>query len=810
MLKLKGLSGRTLVLIYTTFVMCVFAIASVVILGRESRHAIDYLQTTGSNLELQAAKLFVEEYLDNAKARVKLASSNKDIVNFLEGKQNINLDSTLHLYEGDTRSVLFAVFNADREVLFEDKFRHPSRANEIRIYDEMTRLASNMITPAPVYLLHNDTDHICIKIFMPIMSKGRFVGMVFGETPVDYDELFGELIDPNERWYALTQGNVSEYVTQNGLGAWLVNATPVATAGLTLMQGINPESLELQLDSFMSHIYNAITIVMVVSFLLVMFAGNKVLVNPHKELEISQKELAEKNSELILQERESKLLAMVVKAARDAVVITDKHGAIEWVNRAFEEMTGYALVSVKGKKPGHFLQGENTDPQTTQRIADSLSKGLPIKAEILNYDSQGKEYWVDIDITPISDEHGVIDRYIAIERDVTEYKKLESKLTTTAKEANAANEAKSAFLATMSHEIRTPMNGVLGLTQILEKEITDPKHREALQLILGSGNHLISILNDILDISKIENKALVLEHTQFKMQEILAPVNNTYQSLCSEKGLLFEVHDKTDPDTQFVGDQVRLRQILLNLVGNALKFTQKGSISVVVSNNAEGQCELRVKDTGIGISPERIDSVFETFEQAETSTTRQFGGTGLGLSIVKSLTLLMGGKINVNSEVGIGSTFSVQIPLAAIKSKVDDVPTTDLVDADYSIYKVLLVDDNAINRIVAAKFCQSLNIEVDSCANGAECLEMFDPSKYNLIILDNHMPVMNGPSAASEIRAKYGDSVLIFGWTADVISENRQEFLDSGVNTVIAKPLIKKDFEHALLTYLKDIQSRST
>jgi CheY-like chemotaxis protein len=200
--------------------------------------------------------------------------------------------------------------------------------------------------------------------------------------------------------------------------------------------------------------------------------------------------------------------------------------------------------------------------------------------------------------------------------------------------------------------------------------------------------------------------------------------------------------------------------------------------------------------------------VFEKFEQAETSTTRQFGGTGLGLSIVKSLTLLMGGQIKVNSEVGVGSAFSVQIPLPAIKNKVDDELSIDPIDADFSVYRVLLVDDNAINRIVAAKFCQSLNIEVESCANGAECLEMFDPNKYNLIILDNHMPVMNGPSAASEIREKYGDGVLIFGWTADVISENRQEFLDSGVNTVIAKPLIKKDFEKALLTHLKDIQSR--
>lgn len=172
------------------------------------------------------------------------------------------------------------------------------------------------------------------------------------------------------------------------------------------MQGVNPNSLQLQSDNFMSHIYNAIAVVMGVSFLLVLFAGNKVLVNPHRELEISQKELAEKNGELILQERESKLLATVVKAARDAVVITDKHGAIEWVNRAFEEMTGYALVSVQGKIPGHFLQGENTDPETKKRIAESLSKGLPIKTEILNYDSQGNEYWVDIDITPISDENG--------------------------------------------------------------------------------------------------------------------------------------------------------------------------------------------------------------------------------------------------------------------------------------------------------------------------------------------------------------------------------------------------------------------
>ncbi|WP_394151929.1 ATP-binding protein [Vibrio maritimus] len=803
---LKGLSGRTLVFIYTVFVICAFTVASIVILGRESKHAIDYLQNSGTKLELQAAKLFVEEYLDNAKARVKLASSNNDIIALLEGKREVNIDATLHRYEGDSRSVLFAVFNKERTVLFEDKFRHPSRANEIRIFDSMKQQASDLITPPPVYLLHNDTDHICIKIFMPVMSEGRFIGMVFGETPVDYDELFGDLIDPKERWYALTQGSVSDYINQNNLDSWLVNNTQIATAGLTLMQGINPDFLKLQSDSFMSYIYDAIAVVMGISFLFVLFAGNKVLVNPHRELEISQKELATKNSELIERERESKILATVVKAARDAVVITDRHGAIEWVNRAFEEMTGYALESVQGKKPGQFLQGDKTDANTVIRIAKSLSQGLPIKAEILNYDSKGNEYWVDIDITPITDQGGAIDRFIAIERDVTEYKKLESKLMATAKEANAANEAKSAFLATMSHEIRTPMNGVLGLTQILEKEITDPKHREALQLILSSGNHLISILNDILDISKIENQALVLEHSHFKMQEILSPVNNTYQSLCSEKGLLFEIVDNTDPNKQFIGDQVRLRQILLNLVGNALKFTQKGRITVTVSTPLQGECELTVQDTGIGIAPDRIDSVFEKFEQAETSTTRQFGGTGLGLSIVKSLTLLMGGEINVSSQLGMGSTFTVKLPLSSIVEQSEQLSRLDPINADFSVYKVLLVDDNAINRIVAGKFCQSLSIDVESCSNGAECLEMFDPSKFNLVILDNHMPVMNGPTTAAELRRKYGDSILIFGWTADVISENKQEFLDSGVNTVIAKPLVKKDFEEALLSYLDKLE----
>ncbi|WP_252014684.1 ATP-binding protein [Vibrio sp. SCSIO 43140] len=801
-MMLKGLSGKTLVLIYTIFVICVFTIASIGILGREAQSAISSLQNSGTKLELHAAKLFVEEYLDNAKARVQLASSNKDIISLLSDDKEINLDATLHRYEGDNRSVLFAVFNKDRKVLYEDKFRHPSRANEIDIFNTMKAQASDLLKPPPVYLLHNDTEHICIKIFMPIMVGDKFIGMVFGETPVDYDELFGELIDPKERWYALTQGSVSDYVRQNALESWLVNDVKIATAGLTLMQGLNPAFIKSQVDHFMTHIYTAIAIVIGVSFVLVLFAGNKVLVNPHRELEASQKELAQKNAELIERERESKLLATVVKAARDAVVITDKKGTIEWVNRAFEEMTGYALESVQGKKPGHFLQGEKTEESTKQRIAKSLAKGLPIKAEILNYDSQGREYWVDIDITPISDENGNLDRFIAIERDVTEYKKLENTLTNTARVANAANEAKSAFLATMSHEIRTPMNGVLGLTQILEKEITDPNHREVLQLILSSGNHLVSILNDILDISKIENEALTLEHSPFKMTEILSPVKNTYQSLCSEKGLLFEVIDNTPPSTQFIGDQVRLRQILLNLVGNALKFTQKGSIVINVEVTGGGMCRFEVKDTGIGITPERLDSVFEKFEQAEASTTRQFGGTGLGLSIVRSLVELMGGEILVDSKVGQGSTFTVLLPLPSIVNEKKNEETHEVAHVDFSSYRVLLVDDNAINRIVAAKFCQSLGIEVESCSNGAECLEMFNPARFNLVILDNHMPVMNGPTAASELRKRYGEQILIFGWTADVISENREEFVASGVDTVIAKPLIKRDLEVALRNYL--------
>ncbi|MGX9522515.1 ATP-binding protein [Vibrio mediterranei] len=801
-MALKGLSGKTLVLIYTIFVICVFTITSIGILGREAQSAISSLQNNGIRLELHAAKLFVEEYLDNAKARVQLASSNKDIISLLSKDKEINLDATLHRYEGDNRSVLFAVFNKDRKVLYEDKFRHPSRANEIDIFNKMKTQASGLLNPPPVYLLHNDTEHICIKIFMPVMKGGEFIGMVFGETPVDYDELFGELIDPKERWYALTQGSVSDYVHQNALESWLVNDVKIATAGLTLMQGLNPASIKLQVDNFMTRIYEAIAIVIGVSFVLVLFAGNKVLVNPHRELETSQKQLAQKNAELMERERESKLLATVVKAARDAIVITDKKGTIEWVNRAFEEMTGYALESVQGKKPGHFLQGEKTEESTRQRIAKSLAKGIPIKAEILNYDSQGKEYWVDIDITPISDENGDLDRFIAIERDVTEYKKLESELTSTARDANAANEAKSVFLATMSHEIRTPMNGVLGLTQILEKEITDPNHREVLQLILSSGNHLVSILNDILDISKIENEALTLERSPFKMTEVLSPVNNTYQSLCSEKGLLFEVIDNTPPNTQFIGDEVRLRQILLNLVGNALKFTQKGSIVINVEVTDGGMCQFEVKDTGIGITPDRLDSVFEKFEQAEASTTRQFGGTGLGLSIVRSLVELMGGEILVDSKVGRGSTFTVLLPLPSIVNEKNNEEAYEVAHVDFSPYRVLLVDDNAINRIVAAKFCQSLGIKVESCSNGAECLEMFNPARFNLVILDNHMPVMNGPTTASELRKRYGEQILIFGWTADVISESREEFVDSGVDTVIAKPLIKRDFEDALMNYL--------
>lgn len=523
---------------------------------------------------------------------------------------------------------------------------------------------------------------------------------------------------------------------------------------------------------------------------------------------IQQYREAKLNRELFTKEKERSHLALVVEHASDAIIITDKEGLVTWANPAFERLSGYQVKEVLGQKPGSFLQGEETSQQEIANISTHLRKGEPVQSELINYHKDGTPYWIDIAITPIRNYQQEVEQFIAVERDSSVRKKLEHDLRLAVDNADASNKAKSTFLATMSHELRTPLNGILGMAQILDSSVTEAQHKEQLSILLESGNHLLSLLNDILDISKIEEGKLELEAIDFAVSELCSPIVTTYSSICTEKGVEFSLENQLESNKCFRGDKSRIRQIIFNLLGNAVKFTRSGKITLTLSskpvdNSVNELLAISVKDTGVGIPQERLSTIFDPFTQAEASTTRKFGGTGLGLSIVQKLAHIMNGDASVSSQLGVGSEFVVTMQLAPAKAvKQEQKANISLDDqALAQSLNILLVEDNKVNALVAKTFCTKQGHKVEVAVNGQEAVERVKQNRYDLIIMDNHMPVMDGIEATRVIRDELKSKTVIFGCTADVFKEAHDNFIAAGANHILTKPLQKESFIDALQQY---------
>lgn len=384
---------------------------------------------------------------------------------------------------------------------------------------------------------------------------------------------------------------------------------------------------------------------------------------------------------------------------------------------------------------------------------------------------------------------------------VNKLKHLNDELIEATEKAERAAKAKSQFLATMSHELRTPMNGVLGISQIIANETQEKTTKEHVKIILDSGQHLMTILNDILDFSKVEENRLDLEAAPFNLLQVLTPVCSAIQPLVEEKNIQLYVENEVPDTIEFKGDCARVRQILFNLAGNAVKFTGDGHVLIRTELDEQKRCLLiSVNDTGIGIPGDKQGCIFNSFEQADTSTTRKFGGTGLGLAIVKKLTELMSGEIKLKSVESIGTQFVVELPIPWIEK---EMPTTQntLVkqqrESKCNLH-ILLAEDNRVNAIVAKGFCEKLGHTVEIAENGLIAIKKAQEHQYDLILMDNHMPEMSGVEATRFIRERLGINTVLFAYTADVYREAHDNFIEAGADHVLTKPLQRESFSDAL------------
>ncbi len=512
------------------------------------------------------------------------------------------------------------------------------------------------------------------------------------------------------------------------------------------------------------------------------------------ELRQLTNQLKSKNLQLSLQEEKFR---NIIENMNLGILEVDNNDVIQYANNSFSQISGYSLDDLKGQY-AHKLLTKKTDEKVIREIIKERNKGESGNFEVTIFTKSGEERIWFISGAPHYNDKGEIIGSIGVHLDITEQKNLEKALEKAKDKAEEASRTKELFLANMSHEIRTPLNIILGMTRLIKKETLNDRLNEYVNHSQYAANHLLSIINDILDMSKIEFGEMKIQLNQFNLHSLSNALESIFTPNAEEKGLMFLYSISDEIYENLLGDDLRIRQVLINLIGNALKFTEKGFVSLnirLISENLDSQKILfEINDSGIGMSEDFVNHIFDKFSQEANKANRKYAGTGLGMTICRDLLSLMESELKIESKKGEGTKISFELEFKKLCTSISEKEYVNEIFKNVTGKKVLLVEDNKINRLIAGKSLEIIGCIYKEAVNGLEALELLKNETFDLILMDIQMPEMDGVEATKNIRNELKITIPIIALTANVFKQDIDSYLAVGMNDFIIKPFEEENF----------------